>query len=66
MKQTQQAEERLEEIRRLLMERERRSRELSEIDAQISELAGIEKESRPTHRKPLSRDAFKQLCGVQA
>lgn len=60
----EQAQERLEEIRCLLLERERRALELSALDAQIAELAGIEKEHRPASRKPLSREAFKQLCGV--
>lgn len=62
---TEQAVSRLEEIKRLLLEREQRARELSAIDAQIAYLAGIETESRPSRRKPLSRDAFKQLCGVR-
>lgn len=61
---TEQAQQRLEEIRRLLMEKDKAEQVVKAIDEQINELAGVEQESRPTTRKPLTRNRFRSLCGV--
>ncbi len=58
------ASQTLGEIRALLMEREKQARGLSELDAKIAELAGIEKERRPSKRKPLSGSDLRRACGV--
>lgn len=52
----EQAQERLEEIRCLLFERERRALELSALDAQIAELAGIRQENKKTVKRTSSKD----------
>lgn len=52
----EQAQERLEEIKRLLFEREKQFRALSEIDAQIAELAGVRSEKKQSTRRTSPRD----------
>lgn len=60
----EQAQERLEAIRRLLAERERCAKAVEAIDQQIRELADVEMERRPLKRRPLSREDIRRLSGV--
>lgn len=59
---TEQEGQRLEEIRRLLLERERYFRKWMDLDAQLAIIAGLDRETRPQGRSELNKDEFLRAC----
>ena len=55
--------EALLEVRRLLLERADKQKELEAIDRAIEEAAGVESNSRPK-RTPIKSKNLRQLCGL--
>lgn len=59
---TEQAQQRLEEIRRLLMQREKAAKVVQDIDTQIASLAGAAVKLQPPQNQHLSKNDFLSIA----